>query len=166
MTAGLVDQFMVEAEGTVRGELARVDGKASTLLALATGGLAVLAAAAPGRLPDLPVAAVVGVWVAGGLLAVTIGLLLAAVRPQLASQSGPIPGTFVAFAAAGDAAAVVGQVCEAVAGGQRHQAAVLRGLSQLTCRKYQRLRWACHLLLAALVVLAAAAVLAQVGGAR
>jgi hypothetical protein len=87
--------------GTVRGELGRVDAKASTLLALAGvllgGGLAALASADP-----LPTAAAVPAWAAAATVGAATLCLAAAIRPRLDGDFG-----FLRWAGHNGAAAVL-----------------------------------------------------------
>jgi Pycsar effector protein len=75
---GCCDDLLAEELAAVRGELARVDGKSSTLLALAAGGLAVAATTHPHS--------VLGAWLIRAAMfttAVALVLVLFVVRPRL-----------------------------------------------------------------------------------
>ncbi|MFC5941992.1 Pycsar system effector family protein [Micromonospora harpali] len=127
----------------VRAELARVDSKASTLMAVAgaavTVGVAILARA------DLPGPAMVAGVVTVGMVGTAVGLLAGAVRPCLAGGHGLVR---YAAAAPGDL------MTEAAASpllGAAERAHHLVWLSRTAVRKYRRVRAAVDLLLAGLV---------------
>ncbi|SCL67909.1 Pycsar system effector family protein [Micromonospora eburnea] len=139
-------------QAEVRAELVRVDGKASTLMAIAgaalTVGVAVLARA------DLPTVATTAGVVTAVLVGTAVGLLAGAVRPSLAGGHG-----LVRYAAAvpGDLMTEASMPAMAAAADQaRH----LVWLSRTAVRKYRRVRAAVDLLLAALVGTAVTALLA------
>ncbi|GAB3157647.1 hypothetical protein GCM10027290_59070 [Micromonospora sonneratiae] len=145
-------EFFTTRLTEVRAELARVDAKASALLAVAgaalTVGLAVLARA------DLPVSAMVAGCVTVALVGIAVGLLACAVRPRLnggyglVHYAGSLPGDLLTEATLPplDTAAEL--------------ARQLVWLSRTALVKYRRLRTAVDLLLAALVGTAATALLA------
>lgn len=152
--AAVVRARMREAAGVVRGELARVDAKASTLLALVGAALAVVASTLTGR-HGLPVPAVVIAWTGAGCLGTATLLLLAALRPRLAGGFG-----FVAYARTAPA----GLLDAFTAPGDVDQAGDLVLLSALTLAKYQRLRTAVDTTVTGLLLVAVSAVLAAVLG--
>jgi len=130
-----------------RAEVARTDGKAGTLLALATGALTGLVTLA--RAGHLAPAAAALLWLAAALTGAALALLLTVVRPRLGS-SGTMFADHAALLTAADLYA--------------WQEARLRLLSALAVAKHRRLRRAVDLLLAGLVALATAAVLIAVTG--
>ena len=139
-----------------RGELARVDAKAATLLTVAgvalTVGLAVL-----GR-KELPAAAAVTGWLAVALLGAGVVLLALAIRPNLSGNQG-----LVHYAAEADGEQLLAELA-------RERRTNRRPLSDLadelvwTARaargKYLRVRHAVTLLLAGLAATAVTALLA------
>ncbi|MEV6305867.1 Pycsar system effector family protein [Actinoplanes sp. NPDC051861] len=143
----------------VRAELARVDTKASTLLALSGTALTVLLALlARTRLPGLAVAAG---WLTAGLIATAVLLLALAIRPNLTGGHG-----LVRYARRDPA-----ELCEefhSIEQGdgqsrtdhERREAAALVALSRLAVAKYRRVRAAVDLLLAGLAGIALTAALA------
>lgn len=133
------------AIATLRGELARSDGKASLLLALTGAGvLALISLGAGGTLPTAAVA--VGAMSAAAMLAATVVLLLA-VRPHLGGRGWPswpdlTPQELRTHL-------LEGQHLDEV-----------RVLAASARTKYRRIRLAVDLVLLGLAFLAAAAVLA------
>jgi hypothetical protein len=130
---------------TLRGELARSDGKASLLLALTGAGLLALVTLGAGG--SLPVAAVaVGAASAAAMLAATVVLLLA-VRPHLAGRGWPswpdLPEP---------------ELHARLAEGQHMDE--VRVLAASARTKFRRIRLAVDLVLVGLAFLAVAAVLA------
>jgi hypothetical protein len=147
----------LEADLTVaRGELARVDAKAASLLTVAgvalTVGLAVLGRA------QLPAVAAVTGWLAVALLGAGVVLLALAIRPNLRGNHGLVR---YAWAANGD------QLLADVARERRTNRTPLTDLanqlvwtSRAAYSKYQRVRRAVTLLLAGLAATAVTALLA------
>jgi hypothetical protein len=129
---------------TLRSELARVDGKASLLLALTGAGLAALVATATSIHPPVGVL-VLGTVGAAVLLAATV-LLLLAVRPRLGSAGWP---TWHAL----EAEALHREV------GHGQHLAEVQVLATSARAKYIQVRIAIDLVLAAFVPLSAAALL-------
>jgi hypothetical protein len=133
------------AIATLRGELARSDGKASLLLALT--GAAALALVSLGAGGSLPAAAVaVGAVSAAAMLAATVVLLLA-VRPHLAGRGWP------SWPDLADA-----ELQAQLAEGQHVEE--VRVLATSARTKFRRIRLAVDLVLVGLAFLAVAAVLA------
>lgn len=146
-----VDARVETALGEVRAELLRVDGKASTLLALAGVALSVgLAVLGRTRLP-LPALLAAGLTVA--LLGAGVVLLAAAVRPKLAGDFG-----FVRYANAGDVQTLLGELTGRAALVDR--ASELHWMSVAVYGKYRHVHRAVTLLLAGLATAAATALLA------
>lgn len=133
------------AIATLRGELARSDGKASLLLALTGAGLlALISLGAGGTLPAGAVA--VGAVSAAAMLTSTVVLLLA-VRPNIGDRGWP------GWATLSEEELLV-RVAE-----DQHLSQV-KMLAAIARTKFGRIRLAIDLLLIALVFLAVAAVLA------
>lgn len=143
--------FFARAEFT-RGELTRVDSKASTLMAIA-GAAATLGATALAR-ADLPAVAM-AVGVATVFLAgVATALLAVAVRPCLAGGHG------LMHYAATTPHQLVAEAADPARTTAEQEARYLVWLARLALRKYRRIRLAVDLLLTALAGTAATAALA------
>lgn len=142
--------FFARAEFT-RGELTRVDGKASTLMAIA-GAAATLGATALARADLPPVAMAVGVasvCVAG----VATALLAVAVRPCLSGSHG------LMHYAVSTPHQLVAEAADPARTTAEQEARYLVWLARLALRKYRRIRLAVDLLLTALAGTAGTAVL-------
>jgi pycsar effector protein len=138
---------VAEATQNVRGELARVDSKAGTLLALAGTALSVvLAVLARTALP--PAAAVAG-WVTAGLIAAAVIVLASAIRPNLNGDHGFVHYAQITPQQLGDEFAMLDD---------RQRTAVLVDmlgqLSRAAYVKYRRVQVAVDLLLAGLAGIA------------
>ncbi|WP_155251545.1 Pycsar system effector family protein [Salinispora cortesiana] len=143
--------FFARAEFT-RGELTRVDGKASTLMAIA-GAAATLGATALTR-ADLPAVAL-AVGVATVFLAgVATAVLAVAVRPCLAG------GHALMHYAVSTPHQLLAEAADPARTTAEQEARYLVWLSRLALRKYRRIRLAVDLLLTALAGTAGTAVLA------
>jgi hypothetical protein len=134
----------------VRGELIRVDGKCATLAGLAVAALAFVLTQASVRTPL--VERVLLVTAAVALAAAALVLLLRVLRPAF----GPTGFCRWAGMSPAEIQAELADVAE-----DFHQAAEVAVLSRLADRKFRALRTAIHLLVVA-VVLIAAAILAGV----
>lgn len=130
-----------------REEVSRTDGKAGTLLTLATGALAGLLTLTHTRIP-LPVA--ITLWLAASLVTAALAVLLAVVRPSLPAirHGGIFPGAANLLAAAPGADL------------RSWQESRLRTFSALAAAKHRKVRLAVDLLGLALAVLVIAVVLA------
>ncbi|GAA2579588.1 hypothetical protein GCM10010435_65980 [Winogradskya consettensis] len=142
-----------DATQTVRAELARVDAKAGTLLALA--GTAFTVALAVFTRAHLPGPAVATGWISTGLIAAAVAVLALAIRPNLDGDHG-----FVHYAqlAPADLGAEFAALTE-----HQHTALLLdalAGLSRAAFGKYRRVQLAVDLLLAALAGVTLTAALA------
>lgn len=133
--------LLTEELTAVRGELTRVDSKASMLLALAAGGMAVVATADHHRM-----AAVVLINAGMVSLGLALILLLSVVRPRLGVTG------FLRHAG-GTIEDVRAELTTFDADTWRSQE--LTCLSRITRRKYELLRWAVDLLSLALVLILA-----------
>jgi hypothetical protein len=146
----------------VRAELARIDAKATALIGWAGTALAILAAAA--SIARLPLPALLAIVAGTVLLAAAVAVLLAVIRPALPASNQAAGGYgFVRHAAAGT-------VEELIAGLNLNQSGIsvqfgqeLLQIAKLTDRKYRWLRRATHLLLFALLAMAAALPLTLIG---
>lgn len=134
----------------VRAELNRMDTKASTLLGW-SGTAAALGMAALSQV-RLPVVAAVLGWLAVAQIAAAVGLLAAAIQPNLSGDHG-----FVRYARAEPAD--IADVLAATPQGDPH---ALVWLSRRVRDGYRRVRAAVFLLLAALPTAAVAALAAAV----
>lgn len=155
---GAVSSRLAEEITDVRGELLRVDGKASTLLALAGAALTVVLAML-GR-TTLPTPAAVAGWSAALLIGAGVALLATAVRPALNGRHG-----FVRHGAAPDTNAILEQFTTDPADPtrtQRERAEQLRWMAMAVGRKYRRVRLAVDLLLAGVAAAALTAALMAV----
>ena len=129
-----------------RAELARVDTKTNTLLAvcgvLLAGGVTVL-----GGKSGLPAAAVVAGWAAAAMVAAVVALLVIAIRPNLSGTFG-----FMRWAAADGAHDVLHALAGEAAAGDDvlDAAAALHGLAVMLRAKYRAVRRATSLLLTGL----------------
>jgi hypothetical protein len=134
----------------VHTELARVDAKAGTLLAVAgvalSVGLSVLGRA------HLPVAAAAAGWAAATAVGAAVALLAGAVRPQLGNDHG-----FVRLARLSRE-----QLLDPIDPDPVDPAQLI-WLARLTVGKYTRVRWSVDLLRVALAATGLAAVLAALG---
>lgn len=143
---------MDQAVAGLEAQLARCDSKASLLLGL-SGALAAVAVTAAAEHPPPSLAAAVG---ACGLavLAVAVGLLLAAVRPNTAPldvASWPHWSRCTPQ-----------QIEQQLADDTDRRPAQIAALSRLAARKYARIRRSCDALAVGLVLLAAAGSLAAI----
>lgn len=144
----------------VRTELARADTKAATLLGLAGTAVSVAAGlAALGTRAALPVPTLIGAWTAVAHLAVSVVVLLLAVRPQLPRPGAGHGWPAYAYATVASLAATV------PADAERARHAELIRLSRLVGAKYRRIRIAVDLLLLALAAAAGVAIALIAGGA-
>jgi hypothetical protein len=135
-----------QAAADVDSTLARVDGKASTLLAFALGLASAVVALAVAR-PRIHPAAMVAIGGAGIMLAAAAVLLLVAVRPHIPRTGGT---GFVSIARAEDDDSFRRVVINSH--GRDH----LRHMSALAVAKYRTVRRAVDLVIVAVVVLVAA----------
>jgi hypothetical protein len=148
-----------DAIQTVRGELARIDAKAATLLAAAgfvlSLGLPALARA------DLPGLAVAAGWLAATAIGAAVLVLALAIRPNLHGDHG-----FVHYARSSGAAIrdefnrLHRGANDAITAHERRKSEALAALSRAAFGKYRRVRAGVDLLLTGLALTALAAVLA------
>jgi hypothetical protein len=131
-----------------RTEADRADGKAGTLLALATAALAGLVTFAHAR---IPVAASVLLWLAAGSAGAAVYVLLAAIRPRLGGSARMLEDHARLLADGTDLA--------------EWQVSRLRMLSAIAAAKHRRIRHSADLLVTGLMLLAAAVPLVITGGA-
>jgi hypothetical protein len=141
---------ITSAVDEARHEIERTDGKAGTLLTLATGALAGLLTFA--RAGHVPLAAVAMLWLATALTTAALAVLLAVVRPCLA---GGRRGGMLA-----DHEQLLTMTYPA---GTDWHVARLRMFSALAVAKHRKIRSAVDLLFAALAALTVAAVLIATG---
>lgn len=157
MTAG--PSPIGEATQAVRAELARVDAKAATLLALASTALTLTVAVLART--RLPLAAVFTGWTTAAVILAAVTALAAAIRPNLTGGYG-----FVRYARAGVTKTrdEFGRLALDTYGEhERREAEVLVALSQSAYRKYRRVRAGVDLLLAGLTGIAVTAALTALG---
>jgi hypothetical protein len=135
---------LAAAVAEARDEVARTDGKAGTLLQVATWALAGLLALVHAR---VPVAAAVGLWTAAVLVFAAMAVLLAVVRPWLGQtpRNGIFPSSEQLLAG--------GHVTDPHA----WHADRLQIFARLAVAKHRLVRLGVDLLLAAIAVLALAA---------
>lgn len=153
---GALSTLLADQLAETRGELARVDGKASTLLALAGGALTIVLALLSRA--DLSVAAACAGWLTAALVGAGVTLLAAAVRPALNGGYGFVRHAADTGGDATDGAGGAGPGADAERR-QQEQRRQLRWLSRTVLRKYNRVRLAVDLLLAGVVAAAVTAAL-------
>ena len=139
---GATDRATADVDVT----LARVDGKASMLLAFALGLASAVVALTVAR-PRIHPAAMVAIGGAGVMLAAAAVLLLLAVRPHIPRKGGT---GFVSIARAHDDDSFKRVVIDSH--GYQH----LRNMSALAVAKYRTVRRAVDLVIAAVTVLVVA----------
>ena len=143
---------VADATQNVRGELARVDSKAGTLLALSGTALSVVLAVLART--HLPPGAVVTGWLTAALIGAAVAVLAWAIRPNLDGDYGFVHYAQIAPAALGT---------EFAALDDRQRTAMLIDmlgqLSRAAYVKYRRVQVAVDLLLAGLAGVAVTAAL-------
>jgi hypothetical protein len=143
---------IAEAAQNVRAELARVDSKAGTLLALSGTTLSIVLAVLART--HLPVAAAVAGWLTAALVGAAVAVLAAAIRPNLDGDHG-----FVHYSRITRAELSIEFAALDDWGRQAMLVDTLGQLSRAAYVKYRRVQVAVDLLLAGLVGIAVTAAL-------